>query len=216
MVVKADGYGHGMVHARGPPAEAGAAWLGVATPNEALALRAAGDRRAVLAWLYGPEEDLGAAGRRRGRRLGIDRRSGRRGRRRGRPRRASRPAAPQGGHRVVAQRRAARGLAERLRGRGRGTGDRCGRGGRRLVAPGGRRRARPPLGRASSSRHSGSRSDRRARGRARARATALGEFRRRPDRAGGPAAIWSGSASPRTGSTRRPGLPRWPACRCGR
>ncbi len=43
-VVKADGYGHGMVEPAGArPGEAGADWLGVATIDEALALRAAGD-----------------------------------------------------------------------------------------------------------------------------------------------------------------------------
>ena len=43
VVVKADGYGHGMAEAAVPPASAGADWLGVATIEEALALRAAGD-----------------------------------------------------------------------------------------------------------------------------------------------------------------------------
>ena len=37
---------------------AGASWLGVATPTEALALRAAGDTGRLLCWLYGPSEDL--------------------------------------------------------------------------------------------------------------------------------------------------------------
>ena len=37
---------------------AGAGWLGVATPAEALALREAGDDGPLLAWLYGVEEDL--------------------------------------------------------------------------------------------------------------------------------------------------------------
>ena len=42
-VVKADGYGHGMVESARAAREAGADWLGVATLDEALALRAAGD-----------------------------------------------------------------------------------------------------------------------------------------------------------------------------
>jgi alanine racemase len=58
VVVKADAYGHGMVECARVAREAGADWLGVATPAEALALRAAGDRGRVLAWLYGPETDL--------------------------------------------------------------------------------------------------------------------------------------------------------------
>ena len=50
-VVKADGYGHGMVEVARAAREGGAEWLGVAALEEALALRAAGDtgRAAVLA-----------------------------------------------------------------------------------------------------------------------------------------------------------------------
>ena len=58
VVVKADGYGHGMVACAREARAAGAAWLGVATPAEALALREAGDDGRLLAWLYGVEEDL--------------------------------------------------------------------------------------------------------------------------------------------------------------
>lgn len=58
VVVKADGYGHGMLPCARAARQAGAAWLGVATPAEALVLRAAGDEGPVLAWLYGPHEDL--------------------------------------------------------------------------------------------------------------------------------------------------------------
>ncbi|WP_062317455.1 alanine racemase [Demequina maris] len=54
-VVKADAYGHGLVGASRAAREGGAAWLGVAQPDEALALRAAGDTGRVLCWLYGPE-----------------------------------------------------------------------------------------------------------------------------------------------------------------
>ena len=59
VVVKADAYGHGLVECARVAREARADWLGVATPGEALALRAAGDRGPLLAWLYGPREDLG-------------------------------------------------------------------------------------------------------------------------------------------------------------
>jgi alanine racemase len=58
VVVKADGYGHGMVPCARAARSAGADWLGVATPGEALALREAGDTGPLLAWLYGVDEDL--------------------------------------------------------------------------------------------------------------------------------------------------------------
>jgi alanine racemase len=58
VVVKADAYGHGMIECARVAREAGADWLGVATPEEALALREAGDRGRLLAWLYGPETEL--------------------------------------------------------------------------------------------------------------------------------------------------------------
>jgi alanine racemase len=58
VVVKADGYGHGMVACAQEARIAGADWLGVATPAEALALRDAGDTGPLLVWLYGVEEDL--------------------------------------------------------------------------------------------------------------------------------------------------------------
>ncbi|WP_137993913.1 alanine racemase [Streptomyces vilmorinianum] len=54
-VVKADAYGHGAVRCARAALDAGAAWLGTATPHEALALRAAGitDAR-ILCWLWTP------------------------------------------------------------------------------------------------------------------------------------------------------------------
>ena len=58
VVVKADGYGHGLLECAREARVAGAKWLGVATPAEALMLREAGDSGPVLAWLYGVEEDL--------------------------------------------------------------------------------------------------------------------------------------------------------------
>ncbi|MGY1453533.1 alanine racemase [Streptomyces sp. SS8] len=53
-VVKADAYGHGMVPCARAARQAGADWLGTATPQEALALRAAGDRGRLLCWLWTP------------------------------------------------------------------------------------------------------------------------------------------------------------------
>ena len=53
-VVKADAYGHGSGAVRRAALEAGAAWLGTATPQEALALRAAGIGGRVLCWLWTP------------------------------------------------------------------------------------------------------------------------------------------------------------------
>ena len=53
-VVKSDGYGHGAVPCARAAREAGAAWLGTATPEEALALRAAGDTGRLLCWLWTP------------------------------------------------------------------------------------------------------------------------------------------------------------------
>jgi alanine racemase len=60
-VVKADGYGHGMVPSARAALAGGADALGVAVVEEALALRAAGITAPVLAWLNGPGEDLAAA-----------------------------------------------------------------------------------------------------------------------------------------------------------
>jgi alanine racemase len=57
-VVKADGYGHGMVPSARAALAGGATWLGVATLDEALALRAAGIAAPVLAWLHAPGQPL--------------------------------------------------------------------------------------------------------------------------------------------------------------
>ncbi|WP_062200791.1 alanine racemase [Demequina salsinemoris] len=54
-VVKADGYGHGLVEAGRAAREGGATWLGTAQPSESLALREAGDTGRILTWLYGPD-----------------------------------------------------------------------------------------------------------------------------------------------------------------
>lgn len=56
VVVKADGYGHGMVPVAKAARAAGAGWLGVATLAEARALRAAGDRGRLMCWLAVPGE----------------------------------------------------------------------------------------------------------------------------------------------------------------
>ncbi|MBV9023969.1 MAG: alanine racemase [Streptomycetaceae bacterium] len=53
-VVKADAYGHGMIPCARAAQQAGATWLGTATPGEALALRAAGIEGRVLCWLWTP------------------------------------------------------------------------------------------------------------------------------------------------------------------
>ncbi|MDQ8704337.1 alanine racemase [Streptomyces sp. LHD-70] len=56
-VVKADAYGHGMLPCARAALEAGATWIGTATPQEALAVRGAGigpDEARVLCWLWTP------------------------------------------------------------------------------------------------------------------------------------------------------------------
>ncbi|QZY28565.1 alanine racemase [Nocardioides coralli] len=61
VVVKADGYGHGIAEAGRAARAAGAEWLGVATIDEALRLRQVGDRDRLLCWLGVPGEDYAAA-----------------------------------------------------------------------------------------------------------------------------------------------------------
>ncbi|MGW5128510.1 alanine racemase [Streptomyces sp. NPDC004069] len=56
-VVKSDAYGHGAVPCARAAVEAGATWLGTATPEEAFALRAAGlspARARIMCWLWTP------------------------------------------------------------------------------------------------------------------------------------------------------------------
>ena len=60
-VVKADGYGHGATAVARAALSAGAAELGVATVDEALALRADGITAPVLAWLHAPGIDFAPA-----------------------------------------------------------------------------------------------------------------------------------------------------------
>ncbi len=54
VVVKADAYGHGMLPVARAARRAGAEWLGVATGDEALALRHGGDSGRLLCWLAAP------------------------------------------------------------------------------------------------------------------------------------------------------------------
>ena len=61
VVVKADGYGHGLVESARAARQAGAPWLGVATIEEAVRLREAGDTGRLLCWLTVPGDDWAAA-----------------------------------------------------------------------------------------------------------------------------------------------------------
>ncbi|HVV30948.1 MAG TPA: alanine racemase, partial [Mycobacteriales bacterium] len=60
-VVKADGYGHGLVASAHAAVAGGAGWLGTATIIEGLALRTAGLRVPILSWLNPPGTDFGSA-----------------------------------------------------------------------------------------------------------------------------------------------------------
>ncbi len=61
-VVKADGYGHGLLTTATAAVAGGAQWLGTALLEEALALRAAGfTQPRVVAWLLDPDDDWDAA-----------------------------------------------------------------------------------------------------------------------------------------------------------
>jgi alanine racemase len=55
-VVKADGYGHGLLPSARAAVAGGASWLGVAMLEEAIALREAGFDQPILAWLWTPAE----------------------------------------------------------------------------------------------------------------------------------------------------------------
>ena len=48
VVIKADAYGHGMINCARAARDAGADWLGTATPTEALRVRASGDQGRLL------------------------------------------------------------------------------------------------------------------------------------------------------------------------
>lgn len=60
-VVKANAYGHGMLPMARAARVAGSPWLGVATVDEALALRAGGDTGPLLCWLSSPGADFASA-----------------------------------------------------------------------------------------------------------------------------------------------------------
>jgi alanine racemase len=60
-VVKADGYGHGLVPAARAVLAGGADCLGVTVLEEALALRAAGVTAPILSWLHNPGTDFAPA-----------------------------------------------------------------------------------------------------------------------------------------------------------
>ena len=61
VVVKADGYGHGMLPVARAARAAGAEWLGVATGDEALALRAGRRHRAAAVLAGGARRGLRAS-----------------------------------------------------------------------------------------------------------------------------------------------------------
>lgn len=61
VVVKADAYGHGVLPVARTAIEAGTDWLGAADLGEALALREAGIRAPLLAWLHSAAPDFRAA-----------------------------------------------------------------------------------------------------------------------------------------------------------
>ncbi|MBU6213697.1 MAG: alanine racemase [Actinomycetales bacterium] len=60
-VVKADGYGHGLIPSARAARAGGAQWLGVVGIDEAAALRAAGDTGSILAWRTGAQSDFATA-----------------------------------------------------------------------------------------------------------------------------------------------------------
>jgi alanine racemase len=60
-IVKADGYGHGLLPVAHAALQGGATWLGTAQVSEALALRAAGITAPMLTWLYAPGAPLARA-----------------------------------------------------------------------------------------------------------------------------------------------------------
>lgn len=60
-VVKADAYGHGLIHCAKAALEGGAQWLGVALLEEALAIRSAGIKARTIAWLTPLGSDFDSA-----------------------------------------------------------------------------------------------------------------------------------------------------------
>ena len=60
-VVKADGYGHGLLPSARAALDGGASWLGVAQLSEAMALRDNGVLAPLLSWLHVPGSDFAGA-----------------------------------------------------------------------------------------------------------------------------------------------------------
>jgi len=60
-IVKADGYGHGLLPAARAAQHGGATWLGTAQQPEAVALRDAGVEGRIFTWLHVPGNDFAAA-----------------------------------------------------------------------------------------------------------------------------------------------------------
>ncbi len=60
-VVKADGYGHGLIPVATQAVDAGATWLGTALLEEAIAIRNAGIEVPLIAWLTPPHDDFETA-----------------------------------------------------------------------------------------------------------------------------------------------------------
>lgn len=60
-VVKADGYGHGLVPSALAAVTGGASWLGVAQLSEAITLRESGIATPLLSWLHVPGSDFAGA-----------------------------------------------------------------------------------------------------------------------------------------------------------
>jgi len=58
VIVKADGYGHGLVPSARAAVAGGATWLGVALLQEAVTLRDAGVTARILAWLYTVDDQI--------------------------------------------------------------------------------------------------------------------------------------------------------------
>ncbi len=202
-VVKADGYGHGIIEAARAARAGGADWLGTAVTEEALALREAGDTGRILTWLAVPGEDYTrpieadvdvtaySVGRGRGDRC-----------RRSAARRPC-PGPAEGGHRPEPWRGQGRGLAAARRGRRRRRAGRSHPGGRHLVALRVQRRAGPPAERRPGEGvRRGARGRRRGRHRARRSGTSPTPRGRCCGR--GRPTTWSGAASRPTDSRLRP------------
>src|SRR5450631_3653215 len=61
VVVKADGYGHGLLPSAHAALNGGASWLGVAQLSEAMTLRESGVSTPLLSWLHVPGSDFATA-----------------------------------------------------------------------------------------------------------------------------------------------------------